>query len=186
MTPQATRHRDFTSTATTARPRRGPVRYSVGGFTPGGIHGVHAHPQMPLLVPTGKAEGAPSGPRRVRLVEPWKVSDIVVPIAGGEEDEDAYEDEREEEFKEEDDMGKAEQDEEWAEDGEGDGEVKDERGTPDMSMGPPATPSRGRREKLSEEERQVSLGFSWGQFTHICDCSTISTDGTDIAVSFSF
>ena len=33
-----------------------------------------------FLVPSGKAEGAPNGPRRVKLVEAWKVEDLVVPV----------------------------------------------------------------------------------------------------------
>lgn len=57
---------------------RSHVRYSVGGFTPGGIHGT---PVVPVL--TGSATA--TGPRRVRLVEPWKVEDIMVPLADEEE-----------------------------------------------------------------------------------------------------
>ncbi|KAF7798131.1 hypothetical protein EIP86_009346 [Pleurotus ostreatoroseus] len=157
MTPQTTRHRDFAAsgTATTARPRRGrgPIRYSVGGFTPGGIQSVHSYsqgqPPVQLML-ASKAEGAPSGPRRVRLVEPWKVGDIVVPLAGGEDEEDGEGGELKVE-----DVGKVEDEEGWEDEREE--EVKDERGTPDVSMGPPATPLRGRREKLSEEERQAII-----------------------------
>lgn len=71
------------------------VRYSVGGFTAGGIRG----------------DVAVSGPRRVKLVEPWKVNEIVVPVK--------------EELKEE------------------------EGGNPFLS---PA-----KRERISEEERNVSV-----------------------------
>ncbi|TCD68785.1 hypothetical protein EIP91_009798 [Steccherinum ochraceum] len=48
---------------------RNPARYSLGGFTSGG--------------PAG------SGPRRVKLVDPWKVNDIVVPIKEEVKEEDA-------------------------------------------------------------------------------------------------
>ncbi|KAI0696537.1 hypothetical protein BC835DRAFT_1405935 [Cytidiella melzeri] len=65
---------------------RGHVRYSVGGFTPGGIHGSPVAP-----VPTISA--ATIGPRRVRVVEPWKVEDIVIPTTGeDDEEEEEYED----------------------------------------------------------------------------------------------
>ena len=37
-------------------------------------------PALPLA---SSVSGAPAGPRRVRLVEPWKISDIVVPPAQG-------------------------------------------------------------------------------------------------------
>ena len=37
------------------------------------------------LVPQGKAEGSSRGPRRVRLVEAWKVEDLVVPVKEDEE-----------------------------------------------------------------------------------------------------
>lgn len=43
-------------------------RASIGGFAPSLASSV---------------SGAPVGPRRVRLLEPWKVSDIVVPLADG-------------------------------------------------------------------------------------------------------
>lgn len=66
--------------------RTGPrshVRYSVGGFTPGGIHGSSAPiPALPI---------ATSGPRRVRVVEPWRVEDIMVPTTGADDDDDEEE-----------------------------------------------------------------------------------------------
>ena len=39
------------------------------------------------LVPQGKAEGSSRGPRRVRLVEAWKVEDLVVLVKEDDEEE---------------------------------------------------------------------------------------------------
>lgn len=141
MTPQAPRHRDFNagiSGAASVRRsgRHAHVRYSVGGFTPGGIQGMHAGIQPQPMLIASKAEGAPSGPRRVRLMEPWKVEDIVVPVVG-EEDEEGEGMEEEDDVKEE--------------------EVKDEKTEYVEDMQPPMTPSRGRRDRLTDEERQVSV-----------------------------
>lgn len=44
------------------------ARYSIGGFTPSGARGLNSS--------TG---GGGDGPQRVRVVEPWKVEDLVVP-----------------------------------------------------------------------------------------------------------
>lgn len=57
------------------------IRYSVGGFTPGGIHGSPIAP-LPSL------PAAATGPRRVRVIEPWKVEDIMIPTTGAEEEEE--------------------------------------------------------------------------------------------------
>lgn len=86
MTPQATRVKDFGLGNKTGS--RGHVRYSVGGFVPGGIRGsgVSAVPSTP---------GTASGPRRIRVVEPWRVQDIVVPVPN-EEDEEQEDEEYEE------------------------------------------------------------------------------------------
>lgn len=122
MTPQAPRHVDF------GLPRnksRGHVRYSVGGFTPGGIHGAGVEP---LAEPS-----TASGPRRVRVVEPWKVADITVPLRGEGE---SGKEEREKEAESDRDVGA------WL-------------ATP--RRGVPASPSK--REKLSEEERKVRFSF---------------------------
>lgn len=97
MTPQAQRVGDFGLGPSKNRARN-PARYSVGGFTPGGIHGT---PVVPVL--TGSM--AASGPRRVRLVEPWKIEDIMVPLADGEEEQEGeQEQEQEEEQDYEDDV----------------------------------------------------------------------------------
>ncbi len=148
MTPQVPRGRS-----------RGPVRYSVGGFTPGGIHGAHL-PQPPLgglgmagssstsRASVGMRQEGPvgwgSGPRRVRLVERWKVEDIVVPVAGQTSESDGSR-----EFRH------------YGEGGE-DNIDEDEENRPsayesfDQAIAsPPSTPMR-QKEKLSEEERQVS------------------------------
>ena len=95
--PQTSRAPQLGNFMTPQVPRttREHVRYSVGGFTVGGIRG----------------DVAASGPRRVKLVEPWKVNEIVVPVK--------------EELKEE------------------------EAGNPFLS---PA-----KRERISEEERNVSV-----------------------------
>ncbi|PSS34226.1 hypothetical protein PHLCEN_2v1736 [Hermanssonia centrifuga] len=150
MTPQVPRGRS-----------RGPVRYSVGGFTPGGIHGAHL-PQPPLgglgmagssstsrasvgMRQDGSVGGWGSGPRRVRLVEPWKVEDIVVPVAGQGSESDGSR-----EFGHQGENGEDNMDE-------------DEENRPsayesvDQAIAStPSTPMR-RKEKLSEEERQAIL-----------------------------
>lgn len=72
MTPQVTRATDVGLAKGKGRMHG---RYSVGGFTPGGIHGAEA-----------SVGGGISGPRRVRVVEPWRVTDITVPIPDEEEE----------------------------------------------------------------------------------------------------
>jgi hypothetical protein len=125
MTPQAPRHVDF------GLPRsksRGHVRYSIGRFTPGGIHGTG---EEPIAGPS-----TASGPRRVRVVEPWKVQDITVPLRDqGESGE--QEREKETETERDRDMGG------WL-------------ATP--GRGVPTSPSK--REKLSEEERKVKFSLN--------------------------
>ena len=88
MTPQVSRQADFGGLKN--RPRS-HVRYSVGGFTPGGIYGAAAtsHPGPSNI-------GGASGPRRVRVVEPWKIDEITVPL--NEVREGAIEDEGSEEI----------------------------------------------------------------------------------------
>ncbi|KAI0826106.1 hypothetical protein BC629DRAFT_1434608 [Irpex lacteus] len=91
MTPQVSR-----ISSAGGRGRGRVARYSVGGFTPGGIYGS-------LQVPVGEKQNGSgsgvSGPRRVRVVEPWKVEDIVIPTStaatGGavEEEEEEWQDE---------------------------------------------------------------------------------------------
>ena len=84
MTPQVARQADF------GLPRnksRGHVRYSVGGFTPGGIYGT--------ATPGPSGMGTASGPRRVRVVEPWKVGEITVPLNDADEHEQEDEEENE-------------------------------------------------------------------------------------------
>lgn len=87
MTPQAPRHANFGARQNKSRSH---VRYSVGGFTPGGIYGGAA-----TLTPGPSQGHGVSGPRRVRLVEPWKVSDITVPL--NDHEEQPQEEHREEE-----------------------------------------------------------------------------------------
>lgn len=114
------------------------VRYSVGGFTPGGIHGAPAAPLQALPI----ASAAHTGPRRVRVVEPWKVEDIVIPTAGGDDDdEDEYREEHEGEWVDE------EEDEEE--------EVVEERYDRSINMSMSMSPSK--RPIVSEEERKVRL-----------------------------
>ncbi|CCM05638.1 uncharacterized protein FIBRA_07867 [Fibroporia radiculosa] len=69
MTPQASAH------SRVGRPIK-HVRYSIGAFTPGGL---------------GNSVLGASGPRRVRVVEPWKVTELVVPseTSNAKEDEGA-------------------------------------------------------------------------------------------------
>ncbi|EKM56665.1 uncharacterized protein PHACADRAFT_207862 [Phanerochaete carnosa HHB-10118-sp] len=76
MTPQAPRQIDFGGMKSKSRSH---VRYSVGGFTTGGIYGTGTVPSTP-----GSSHGF-SGPRRVRVVEPWKVDEITVPLNDAEE-----------------------------------------------------------------------------------------------------
>ncbi|GJE86346.1 FHA domain-containing protein [Phanerochaete sordida] len=76
MTPQAPRQGTFAGFKSKSR---GHARYSVGGFTPGGIYGTGSIPETP-----GSSHGI-SGPRRVRLVEPWKVDEITVPLNDADE-----------------------------------------------------------------------------------------------------
>lgn len=114
------------------------VRYSVGGFTPGGIHGAPVAPLQAL--PTASA--AHTGARRVRVVEPWKVEDIVIPTAGGDDvDEEEHGDEHEGEWvdEEEDD----------------DEEAVEERYDRSINMSMSMSPSK--RPAVSEEERKVRL-----------------------------
>lgn len=140
MTPQVARHR--TSLASSAFPhtvgRRGLARYSVGGFTPGGSQAAY---DTSVLVPSGHAEGLPNGPRRVKLVEAWRVGDLVVPTKDDYEvpvkDEDKLE--------ERDDQAMDEGGDEGADEG-----ADRER----MSV-----PFSAQKEKLSEEERRVRLIF---------------------------
>ena len=119
MTPQAPRHVDF---GVPKNKSRSHVRYSIGGFTPGGIYGQVTAPSTP-----GSLHGI-SGPRRVRLVEPWKVGEITVPLNDSEEQ-------------------KQEEPE------ESETTVPDWLATP--GRGVPLSPSK--RERLSEEERKVGL-----------------------------
>ncbi|KAL4253373.1 hypothetical protein ABKN59_003888 [Abortiporus biennis] len=49
--------------------KRDHIRYSVGGFTAGGIRGLNSN----------NVSTATSGPRRVKMVEAWRVNDLVVP-----------------------------------------------------------------------------------------------------------
>ena len=121
MTPQAPRRVDF---GLMKNKSRSHVRYSVGGFTPGGIYGT-ATPGP------STAFGGASGPRRVRVVEPWKVTDITVPLKDTEDTELERENENEK-------TGSG-----WL-------------GTPKRNIS--ASPSK--RERLSEEERQVKLMIS--------------------------
>lgn len=79
MTPQAPRQADF---GLPKNRTRGHVRYSVGGFTPGGIYGT--------ATPGPSGVGTASGPRRVRVVEPWRVSEITVPLNDAQEEEQNY------------------------------------------------------------------------------------------------
>ena len=117
------------------------VRYYVGGFTPGGIHGAPAAPLQALPIASA-ATGAQTGPRRVRVVEPWKVEDIVIPTAGGDDvDEEEHGDEHEGEWvdEEEDD----------------DEEAVEERYDRSINMSMSMSPSK--RPVVSEEERKVRL-----------------------------
>lgn len=105
-----------------------------------------------VLVVSGKAEGTPRGPRRVRLVEPWRVEDIVVPLAGEEEDEMEM---KQEDQSVKDESVYMEERIEVAMDRGSKVETREEKEEHDREMmPPPLTPLRG-RSKLSEEERQV-------------------------------
>ena len=72
MTPQVSRQADF---GVPKNKSRSHVMYSGGGFTPGGIYGAAS-----TGTPGPSNIGSASGPRRVRLVEPWKIGDITVPV----------------------------------------------------------------------------------------------------------
>ncbi|OCH84181.1 hypothetical protein OBBRIDRAFT_799298 [Obba rivulosa] len=114
MTPQA------------VRTSRLHPRYSVGGFARGGLgDSLGAGSEQRYFA------GAATGPRRVRVVEPWKVADIVVPLK--------------EEVKEEG--------EEWPQNrraNEGEGSANVDAG------GVPASPARAaKREKLTAAEREA-------------------------------
>lgn len=117
MTPQAPRQIDFGGMKNKSRSH---VRYSVGGFTPGGIYGAGTVPSTP-----GSSHGF-SGPRRVRVVEPWKVDEITVPLNDAEE-------QKQEEVQ------------------ESETSVPGWLATPRRNV--PLSPSK--RERLSEEERKV-------------------------------
>lgn len=87
MTPQVPRQADFG----TKNISRSHVRYSVGGFTPGGIYGTG------VAATPGPSNAGVSGPRRVRVVEPWKVNDITVTLNDTKEEsrEEVYEKDQE-------------------------------------------------------------------------------------------
>ena len=165
MTPQVPRHRAFPSTsrrdsAVFATARRNPhVRYSAGGFVPGGIRGLYSGQPVPapVFVESGKAEGSPRGPRRVRLVEPWRVDDLVVPITGDDDDEDVMKEEEDIKDEEMDIDESTEEHMEVVAESESKAETLDEKAKEERDremMPPPTTPGRVRN-KLSEEERQV-------------------------------
>ncbi|KAI0088284.1 hypothetical protein BDY19DRAFT_906789 [Irpex rosettiformis] len=121
------------------------VRYSVGGFTPGGIHGASiAHPLQALPI-SGAATH--TGARRVRIVEPWKVEDIVIPTAGGVDDDG---DEGEQDGGE----GEWEDEEEGDREGERD-EYEYERGV-SMSVSPSKKPAVSAEERKAIMERRRS------------------------------
>lgn len=122
MTPQVPRQADFGGPKNKSHSH---IRYSVGGFTPGGIYGAAA-----TGMPDPSGSGYPSGPRRVRVVEPWKVGEITVPLN------DSHEQEQEEEM-------------------ETETEVVASMSTPQRGM--PMSPSK--RERLTEDERKVSVVF---------------------------
>ena len=122
MTPQAPRNVNCDGMRNKSR---GHVRYSVGGFTPGGIYGTGTVPSTP-----GPSHGT-SGPRRVRVVEPWKVDEITVPLNDAEEHEEETRD--------------------------GEFSAPGLPGTPRREV--PQSPTK--REKLSEEERKVMLSNSY-------------------------
>lgn len=79
MTPQVARQADF---GLSRKKSLGHVRYSVGGFTPGGIYGT--------ATPGPAGMGTASGPRRVRVVEPWRVDEITVPLNDADEHDQEY------------------------------------------------------------------------------------------------
>ena len=153
MTPQVARHRtsafpSLDSGPLTAGRRRSHGRYSMGGFTPGGLQTVYDG-NTSFLVPSGRAEGEPKGPRRVKLVEAWKVEDLIIPLK------EENEDDQEESEKEEDEeipLTGGEMHEHETEDQE---EDMDSVLMPPPP--PPLTPGRAKREKLSDEERRVSI-----------------------------
>jgi hypothetical protein len=109
---------------------RSHVRYSVGSFTPGGIHGAPIAPLPALPVAT-------TGARRVRVVEPWKVDEIMIPTTGADDEEE--EEEEQEEL-------------------EGEYVEEQEEDVGELSMHVQSvTMSPSKRPQVSEEERKVRL-----------------------------
>lgn len=156
MTPQISRHhnRPVPSTVYTSRTSGHPyARYSVGGFTPGGIHGAMAAPapipQGRVSLARAEVDGTPrtSGPRRVRLVEPWRVEDIVV-----EEQQDDGEDVKEDDRDLVVPLKDADEDEKE--------DISDAQHEENVDIPMPMTPGRAKREKLSEEERKVRIVYT--------------------------
>lgn len=154
MTPQVSR-----ISSAGGRQRGRVARYSVGGFTPGGIYGASTVPPLQVGGSGGGGEGIrQSGPRRVRLVEPWKVEDIVIPGAGGGTASGAVEEEEEEEGWQDDDEEQDGEDREGEEREEREREEREREERYERVGTMSVSPSK--RPVVSDAERKVSLPLS--------------------------